>query len=64
MWAMAIFWLVCAAIFLELADRAPTLEDSSGTGRAIDLEAEVIPMPTRSAPLPRVEKPARTIEIA
>jgi hypothetical protein len=23
------FWLICAAIFLELADRAPTLEEEN-----------------------------------
>jgi hypothetical protein len=58
MWAIAIFWLMCAAIFLELADRAPTLDDSGGAKRAVDVEAKIIQMPRRSAGAPRADKPA------
>ncbi len=66
MWAIAMFWLICAAIFLELADRAPTLDDSGRTKRhpepirlADELEAKVISMPQRSpAPL-RADRSAR-----
>jgi len=70
MLAIAMVWLICAAIILELADRAPTLDDSGETGRrlepirlAAELEAKIIPMPQRSPGLLRTgnSAPARTL---
>ena len=51
MWVIAIVWLTSAAIFLELADRAPTLEDSrpakQARGELADLGAKVVQMSER-----------------
>ena len=53
MWVIAIVWLTSAAIFLELADRAPTLEDSRpakqphSAGEHADLGAKVVQMSER-----------------
>ena len=54
MWTIAIVWLGCAAIFLELAARAPTIEDPSpGTrlaGEGVDVgkrDVNVVKLPER-----------------
>jgi hypothetical protein len=70
MWAIAMFWLICAAIFLELANRAPTLDESGRTERqsepirlAVELEAKILPMPQRSPGSLRADRsaPGRTL---
>jgi hypothetical protein len=51
MWTIAIVWIACGAIFLELADRAPTIEESNLGERARDKgpfeerNAEVVALP-------------------
>jgi hypothetical protein len=54
MWELAIFWLACAAVFLELADRAPTLDEfglsgprPDSIGIAIERDAKIVPISSR-----------------
>ena len=52
MWTLAIVWLISAAIFLELADRAPTLDEMGPAKRradppelAIGVDARIVEFP-------------------
>ena len=67
MWTIAIVWIGCAAIFLELADRAPTIEDPSPAERPtagvdfVDVDSNVVKMPERPS---RMRRRSRTTAVS